>query len=442
MADMPSPVAPAVAPAITCTTAASTTADHLATATPATRNRVVDATRALAMMAVVFGHWLVAMPVRSATGGIGGVNALDTHRFFQYLTWLFQVMPLVFVVGGYANAASLAGARARGERDSDWVAARVRRLLKPTIVFAGFWAVMRLVLPNVGLVGAAAQVASVPLWFLAVYVVVVAAQPLIDRAWRRNRVATLGTLVLLSLVGDAAQLTPGFGGFARLNHLWVFAACQQFGVLWFEGRLPSGRRAAVRALGALSCAVTLVAFGPWPMSLVYVSGQRMSNAHPPTIILLLMGVVQLGVVRAVERHAAALLQRPRVWMAVAVVNLRMMTIYLWHFTALALASVAALSLGFEPGRNIGSTGWWLGRVPWFAVLAIVLGGLVWLLGRFESGGHASAHPVALVVIVPVVSWALFQITQFGAVALTALVLVGVDVGLAQTASRRAGHQLR
>jgi surface polysaccharide O-acyltransferase-like enzyme len=198
MADMPSPVAPAVAPAITCTTAASTTADHLATATPATRNRVVDATRALAMMAVVFGHWLVAMPVRSATGGIGGVNALDTHRFFQYLTWLFQVMPLVFVVGGYANAASLAGARARGERDSDWVAARVRRLLKPTIVFAGFWAVMRLVLPNVGLVGAAAQVASVPLWFLAVYVVVVAAQPLIDRAWRRNRVATLGTLVRVS----------------------------------------------------------------------------------------------------------------------------------------------------------------------------------------------------------------------------------------------------
>jgi hypothetical protein len=424
----------------TPTSVASTAApavDRLAAATPATRNRVVDAARALAMVAVVVGHWLVAMPVRTASGSIGGVNALDTHMLFQYLTWIFQVMPLVFVVGGYANAASLASSRARGNRNSDWVAGRIRRLLRPTLVFAGVWAALRAVTPGVGLIGAAAQVASVPLWFLAVYVVVVAVQPLVDRAWRMSRVATFAGLFVLSALGDATQLAPGFGGFAWLNHIWVFAACQQLGVLWFEGRLPSGRRAFVVAIGAVSAAIALVAFGPWPVSLVHVTGQRMSNAHPPTIILLLMGIAQVCLVRSVEHRASALLHRPRVWMVVALVNLRMMTIYLWHFTALALGSVAALSLGFEPGRSIGSASWWLGRPLWFGFLFVILGALVAVVGRFESGGRAAAHPLALVVMVPLVSTALFKLTQYGSTIVVAGVLIACDTLLAQTAARSA-----
>ena len=213
---------------ITSPSAAAT----LTAATPSTRNQVVDATRAVAMLAVVVGHWLVALPIAGANGSIGGINAIERLRSFQYLTWIFQVMPLVFVVGGFANAASLATARARGGRDSDWVASRLRRLLKPTIMFAAFWAGARVIAGDVGLVATAARVASVPLWFLAVYVVVVAVQPLIDRVWKDRAVATLACLVVLSLLGDLAQITPGFSAVAWLNHIWVFAACQQLGVLF------------------------------------------------------------------------------------------------------------------------------------------------------------------------------------------------------------------
>jgi surface polysaccharide O-acyltransferase-like enzyme len=417
---------------ITSPSAATT----LTAATPATRNRVVDATRAVAMLAVVVGHWLVALPTAGANGGIGGVNALDQLHSFQYLTWIFQVMPLVFVVGGFANAASLATSRASGGRDSDWVASRLRRLLKPTIVFASFWGGLRLIGGGVGLVETAAHVASVPLWFLAVYVVVVAVQPLIDRVWKSHRVATLVCLVVLSLLGDLAQLTPGFGAVAWLNHIWVFAVCQQLGVLWFEGRLPSGRRAFAAAVAALGTAVGLVAFGPWSLSLVYVSGQRMSNAHPPSIILLLMGVFQVCAVRSIEAKAQRWLQKPKVWMAVALINLRIMTVYLWHFTALIIASVIVIPLGLRPAAGLGSTSWWLTRPLWYALLAALLVGIVALVGRFESGGKAAACPVALFAMVPVASLALLHITGNGATAITAVVLLAIDRLLARAPQTR------
>jgi surface polysaccharide O-acyltransferase-like enzyme len=413
---------------ITSPSAAAT----LPAATPSTRNRVVDATRASAMLAVVIGHWLVAVPTPGVGSGIGGINAIERLHSFQYLTWIFQVMPLVFVVGGFANAASLATARARGGRDSHWVAGRLRRLLKPTIVFASFWGGLRLITGGVGLVATAAHVASVPLWFLAVYVVVVAVQPLIDRVWTGHRVATLACLIVLSLLGDLAQITPGFGTFSWLNHIWIFAACQQLGVLWFEGRLPSGRRALAAAVAALSTAVGLVAFGPWSLSLVYVSGQRMSNAHPPSIILLLMGVFQVCAVRSIEAKAQRWLQKPKVWMAVALINLRVMTVYLWHFTALIMASVIVIPLGLRPAAGLGSTPWWLTRPLWYALLSALLIGIVALVGRFESGGKAVAHPVALLAIVPVASLALLHITGKGATAIAAVVLVGVDQILART----------
>jgi surface polysaccharide O-acyltransferase-like enzyme len=415
-------------PSITSPTAAAT----LTAATPAIRNRVVDATRAIAMLAVVVGHWLVALPTPGVGGGIGGINAIEKLHSFQYLTWIFQVMPLVFVVGGFANAASLATARARGGRDSAWVASRLRRLLKPTIVFAAFWGGLRLLAGGSGLVATAAHVAAVPLWFLAVYVVVVAVQPLIDRLWNGHRVATLVCLVVLSLVGDLAQITPGLGVVAWLNHIWVFAACQQLGVLWFEGRMPSGRRAFVAALAALGTAVGLVAFGPWSLSLVYVSGQRMSNAHPPSIILLLMGVFQICAVRSIEARAQRWLHKPKVWMAVALINLRIMTVYLWHFTALIIASVIVIPLGMRPAAGLGSTSWWLTRPLWYAMLTALLVGIVALVGRFESGGKAAAHPVVLLAIVPVASLALFHITDNGATALAAVVLLATDRILART----------
>jgi hypothetical protein len=73
-------------------------ATTLAAKTPESRNRYVDSLRALSICAVVCGHWLVAAP--HATGGEVTIrNMLEYQPATQWLTWLFQVMPVFFIVG-------------------------------------------------------------------------------------------------------------------------------------------------------------------------------------------------------------------------------------------------------------------------------------------------------------------------------------------------------
>ncbi|PZM89483.1 MAG: acyltransferase, partial [Actinobacteria bacterium] len=82
-------------------------ARQLAERTPPERERVVDFLRALAIVAVVLGHWLVSVVEYDSDGRLTGRSALPDLPWAYPLTWLVQVLPLFFLVGGYANAASL-----------------------------------------------------------------------------------------------------------------------------------------------------------------------------------------------------------------------------------------------------------------------------------------------------------------------------------------------
>ncbi len=73
--------------------------------TPATRNRAVDLYRAVAILFVVLGHWLLVAPV--IRGGELELSILLAEQpWTQYATWLFQVMPVFFFVGGFSNSLS------------------------------------------------------------------------------------------------------------------------------------------------------------------------------------------------------------------------------------------------------------------------------------------------------------------------------------------------
>lgn len=82
------------------------TAQRLAAATPASRNRYADLLRAVAILAVVVGHWLMAA-VWIDDAGQHTENLLGIVPATQWLTWALQVMPLFFLVGGFSNAISL-----------------------------------------------------------------------------------------------------------------------------------------------------------------------------------------------------------------------------------------------------------------------------------------------------------------------------------------------
>ena len=73
---------------------------EIAGRTPAERERYVDLLRAVAITLVVLGHWLIAVLDHDVAGRLRGHNALEDITWARPGTWLFQVMPLFFLVGG------------------------------------------------------------------------------------------------------------------------------------------------------------------------------------------------------------------------------------------------------------------------------------------------------------------------------------------------------
>ena len=72
-------------------------AKSLAEKTPIERNRYVDFLRAVSILMVVTGHWLVAAPWIQDGNFVAG-DLLEMRPTTQWLTWIFQVMPIFFFV--------------------------------------------------------------------------------------------------------------------------------------------------------------------------------------------------------------------------------------------------------------------------------------------------------------------------------------------------------
>ena len=83
-------------------------------ATPRDRDRAVDALRALAILGVVCGHWLVTALVADS-GTVHGASPLQHMPGLVPVSWVFQTLAVFFLVGGQVGAQGYASARARGE---------------------------------------------------------------------------------------------------------------------------------------------------------------------------------------------------------------------------------------------------------------------------------------------------------------------------------------
>ena len=386
-----------------------TTVRDLAAATPASRNRVVDLLRAAAILVVVLGHWLIAaVVVRDGELVIG--HLLDLAPWTHPLTWVFQVMPVFFLVGGYANALSWRSARRRGEPYAGWLRARLRRLLTPVVPLLLVWLVAATLAFAAGVPGStlrtASQVALVPTWFLAAYVVVCAVAPATLWLWERTGWWSVAGGLALGGVVDLVSLSTDTLAVGFANYLVVWATVHQLGYAWLDGRLAgTGRRLGLAAVG-LAGTLALVWVGPYPVSMIGLDDAVVNNSYPTRVTLGFLGLLQAGLVLSVEPLLARWVRRPGPWAATVLVNSRVMTIYLWHLTAMVAVIGVSLLLG---GAGLGveplTLGWWVTRLLWWAVLALVTLGLVALLGRFETPGpdDSPAPPVWLPVLVTVMA---------------------------------------
>lgn len=362
--------------------------DDLVDATPAHRDRSVDAVRALCIVVVVLWHWVFSITHVSGGGALTMPNPIDEIPAGWLATWVLQVMPAFFVVGGFANLASWQ----RLERDgrATWrayAAGRMARLWRPLAAVVAVWAVgdtLARALLGVPSVLSWGMVVFVPLWFLAAYSAVLLLAPLTVRAHRRRPLATLVALGAGIAAFDALRFTTGEDrwGYATTALVWVTA--HQLGYLWRDGTVTGWSRRAQTGLvvAAVVGLVVLTTAGPYPASMVAVRGGGISNMFPTTAPIAVLAVLQLGLIALVRPAAERWLARRGPWRAVVAVNAVAMTVFAWHMTALVAVIGAAHGLGLELPSGTSPT-WWLLRPVWLVLPGVVLAGLVWGFARFE-----------------------------------------------------------
>ncbi|MBO0867138.1 MAG: acyltransferase [Micromonosporaceae bacterium] len=366
-------------------------AARLDAATPAGRDRALDGLRALAIIGVVLGHWLVMALTRDPAGALE-VNSPLTHLpALAPVTWLLQMLGLFFLVGGYTSAR---GYTRRTGGYLRWLRERMLRLTRPVVAAM---AVLGAALPllafagvPVGTLRTTAVLVLQPLWFVAVYAAITALTPAalaLDRAlrgWSALPAAAVVSTVDLVRYGPWQHAVPSWVGLVNLLPGWAFGFL--LGVAWADGRITR-RAAALLSAGGLTLALLLVfAFG-YPVSMVGVPGDPRTNSHPPSLLVLALAAAQCGAAILLRDRLGALLRRPAWWAPVALLNLAAMTVFCWHQTALMLLSAGALAVhpAGLPGLHRPPVDLvWVGyRLAWLPAYLAVLAGLVVCARRFE-----------------------------------------------------------
>ncbi|GAA2677730.1 acyltransferase family protein [Streptomyces lunalinharesii] len=361
--------------------------------TPAHRDRAIDGLRALALLSVPTGHWLLGGFTRDADGTLHNASPLTALGFLAPASWLLQMLGVFFLVGGHASVLSLRRSAAQGGSTARWLGGRLARLGRPVLGVTAVWAVLVPLLHGLGVSTATLRTGATlviqPLWFVGIYAVVTALTPLCVAAARRTGVWSAAVLLVWVAAVDAlrygpfAAAVPSWWGLLNLLPGWLFG--YQLGVCWAEGRL--GRPAArVLLLGGAALFAALLLFFHYPASMVGVPGQDRVNSHPPSLLVLALAAAQSGAAVLLRDALARLLRRPALWAPVVMINLSAMTILCWHQTAMFAAAVPAALAGAVPGLTAvpDTLGWLAVRLAWLPVFAVLLVLIGAVTRRFEA----------------------------------------------------------
>lgn len=417
----------------------------MASSVKADRNRAIDFYRVVAMLAVAFGHWLALVAVSDSEGNLVGGNALEFVPSLSWATWLLQVMPLFFVVGGFSSAMSLDSHNREGSsgsgRAQDWIAARLRRMLPPAVVLGATWLVVLALGAAAGQVTLAAtalHAAAIPLWFLANYTIDTALAPFVLPAFRRNPARLAAALSSAFLFFEGLRVL-GVPVLPQINWVLGWLIFQVMGMAWRDGMLPTGRTLVALAAGFWAATVALVTSGgPWIVSMVNIAGVENSPTAPPTLSLMTFGAAfSLTAIAAAPRISAMLAARPKAWVAVVGANTVAMSVYLWHMTAaIIVTAIMHFTVGL-PTHEVGSFAWWMFKLPTIGASVFFLVPIVMIVSRFErnallaprrawNGGIVSISTVAIVTSTTLKLWS-SGVVATAAPALVVLVALGATV---------------
>jgi peptidoglycan/LPS O-acetylase OafA/YrhL len=315
-------------------------------------------------------------------------------------TWVLQIMPVFFLVGGYVNLVGWQRAQSDGTTARQFVRDRLRRLLWPTAVWVLVWLAGELI--AAALPGPHRWMWQwfpgylTPLWFLGVYGLLIAAAPVTASLHVRYGATVLAALVLLIALGSVARRGAAlvWAGWVTAVVVWLF--CHQLGYAWRSwdlGHRPLAQRLAIVGAG-LAGLGGLTAGAGYPVSMVATEGAE-SNLFPTNATVAALAVFQLGLLVLITPAADRVLGRPAAWKPVVALNVVALTIFLWHMTAYLVVLWAYEGLGgtllAEP-----TAGWWAQRWLWVlgpaAVLAVLAVLFAWVELAARRPRRAAARP--------------------------------------------------
>jgi surface polysaccharide O-acyltransferase-like enzyme len=342
---------------------------------PPARNLAVDLYRVSGVVLIVLGHWL-AGSVTYHDGYFGRQNPLVDQPWTQWLTWIFQAVPTFFLVAGYAGAVSWT--HRRGDTDDvsrqTWLRRRLARVLGPTTVYVGLVSAVMVVLDLRHIAGSTLEYAgwavAMHLWFLAVYLVVVALTPVAIAAQRRWGLLIPGVLAVGVVAVDAVSLGGHVPHLHLLNYLLCWGALYQLGIAWREGLLAC-RRPALLAGGSAVALALLILLGPYPVSMIGVPGQSLQNTDPPSAAMLAFGCAQAGLVIALAPALNRALRAGFVQRLLTTANSNVLALYLWHMIPVVIVAIVGYPAGLLPQPVEGTAEWWLARLEWVVILTLV-----------------------------------------------------------------------
>ncbi len=358
------------------------------------RDRYVDFLRAFSLVVVVIWHWVFTI-LELSPERVSPNNPIGFTRGMWAITWVLQVMPVFFFVGGFTHRLAFDNYQ-RGD-SRRFLRRRTKRLLVPALTLVAVWIGVGILLQNVldaDWTWSAVVLVLSPLWFLVVYLVLVLIAPLAIRAhWR------WGELVIVWLVGLAAVLDV-----LRFHHLQGWAAWLNFIVIWglahqlgfFYDRLVAApRRIGWMFLwGGLFSLIALTNMGFYPRSVVGVPGERFSNMGPPTLAIVALTLLQVGLVLLARDWVINKLDTSQGWKRTfRWVNANSLPLYLLHTTGMAIA-IAVIFVATDylpPGEP--TIEWWITRPIWLVAPALATYPFVLGYGA-ATGARATATGVS------------------------------------------------
>ena len=361
------------------------------------RDLFIDFVRGASLVVVVVWHWAFTI-LRWEADGPHATNPIGFTKGLWIITWVAQVMPLFFFVGGWSNYAAYEKAQAEGVSKRTFVTERLKDLLAPAFfLIAVWWGVLIGISALVELSWLRTSIILIlsPLWFAFSYAFVVVFFPMFLALHKRYSYLVPVWLAGLAALIDIARFTHKVPYVGWLNMIIVWGLAHQLG--FFYNTLKTAPRRVYYAMSwsGLFFLLALVWSGIYPGSMVGVPGDKFSNMAPPSLAIVALVILQVGLLLSVREWIEARLETPRWLKFVKLMRTYAMPLYLLHTSGLAIFLVGGYFLNQRaPLSTEISWRWWAWRPLAVTLPLITTLPLLWAVAKLVRVSKKTAAVAA------------------------------------------------